>query len=69
MKTTGIKVDEFVQVQVRRSRVKRGKWFSPRRVISVDTTAGIITHPGFVGKKIIPAVEDNRATFSVLQSF
>jgi len=56
-----IHVGDLVQVFHKLEKEKRGKWLSPRTVLSIDREAGIVSVPGADGRKICAAVEDVRA--------
>lgn len=58
--TPSISVGDLVQIYVKRDKEKRGKWFSPRTVLSFDKIAGIVTVDGAAGKTISAGVEDVR---------
>ena len=52
---------DLVQVYVKRGKEKRGRWLSPRQVISINTDAGMLSVPGAAGRQISVAFEDARA--------
>lgn len=52
---------DLVQVYQKRGQQKRGKWLSPRQVIDIDKSAGMLSVPGSAGHKITVAFEDARA--------
>lgn len=51
---------DLVQIFVKKGHEKRGRWLSPRVVLSVDTNAGTVSVPGSNGHKVVAAVEDTR---------
>lgn len=54
-------VGDFVQSFIDDGTSKRGSWTFPRKVISIDNVAGIISVPGRNGKTVKAAIEDVRA--------
>lgn len=57
---TPVSVGDMVQVFIKRDHEKRGKWTSPKLVLSYDKSSGIVTVPGTSGHTIKAAIEDVR---------
>lgn len=55
-----VKPGDMVQVFHKLDNQKRGKWLSPRNVLSVDPKSGSVTAPGCNGRTITAALEDAR---------
>lgn len=51
----------MVQVYVKRGKEKRGKWMSPRQVISIDADTGMLSVRGAAGHSMTMAFEDARS--------
>jgi len=51
---------DLVQVFIKLEKEKRGKWSSPRPILTFDKPSGIVTVPGSNGKVIKAAIEDTR---------
>lgn len=59
--TQSFKPGDFVQVYIKSGNEKRGKWTSPRQVLSINREAGSITVHDRAGNIISAAFEDCRA--------
>jgi len=57
---TPVAAGDLVQVFIKKEMEKRGKWSSPRPILSFDKPSGIVTVPGSNGKVIKAAIEDTR---------
>ncbi len=55
-----INVGDLVQVFIKLQHENRGKWSSPKPVLSYDKSSGIVTVPGQNGRKIRTSVQDVR---------
>lgn len=55
-----LKVGDMVQVYLKRVLEKRGRWSSPRVVLSIDPSAGSISVPGSANNQITVAFEEFR---------
>jgi len=56
----GVTPGDLVQIYIKKQHEKRGKWSSPKPVLSFDTKSQTITVPGSNGRKIRSAIEDVR---------
>ena len=53
-----VAVGDLVEVFVKREKEKRGKWLTPRSVLSIDRASGSLTVPGAHGRTMTAAFED-----------
>ena len=60
VKLPPISVGDLVDVYVKLSHQKRGKWIGPKKVLSFNIDAQSITYPGKHGKNSTAALEDVR---------
>ena len=61
---TPVAIGDLIEVFVRHGKNKKGKWLSPRCVLSIDPRSGSLTVPGSSGRTITAAFEDVRAAMN-----
>lgn len=61
LSTQDFRVGDLAQIFSKRGKEKRGRWLSPRQVISINTESGMLSVPGAAGHQINVAFEYARA--------